>query len=158
VPPAHTPDAHARLQSPQLAGSVAVSTSQPSVYVWLQSRKGDSQRAILQHGESEHVGSRLHSPMPPATVHDRPHERQLFGSVWRFVSQPSEGSPLQSPQWSEHWSTAQAWSVEQRAVAFGTAQGVHAAKPHPDCGSSRPMHRPPHAFSPAAQAPLVSAS
>lgn len=91
--------AQARLQAPQLSGSVALLTSQPS--------SGDGWGGAAQSRKpGAHPGAQLPATQARVTAlfdeQARPQKPQLLGSFWRFRSQPSSlpgaAGVLQLPQ------------------------------------------------------------
>jgi hypothetical protein len=72
--------AHARPQAPQWAVALAVSTSQPSATLALQSPRPAAQ--VMPHAPIAHVAA------PPAALHALPQPPQLETLVVVFTSQP----------------------------------------------------------------------
>ena len=82
------PIGHAFPHPPQLFGSLAVSTSQPSEALWLQSCIGGKHE--MPHEPPEHHGE------PPVELHRLLQPPQLFGSVDVSISHPFHALPSQS--------------------------------------------------------------
>lgn len=122
APVEHSPiafaGAHGAPQAPQSA-LVVVLVSQPLIGLPSQSARRGSHEPTRQVPLEQ-------SPMPNAGLQVLPHAPQWV-SVFSGVSQPSAGSPLQSPKPASHTATSQV-PVEQSPVAFA---GSHAMKQPP---------------------------
>ena len=116
VPPWQlNPAPHFAPQAPQLFPSVFRFTSQPLAALPSQSPKP------LVHEATAQLPA-LHDAVALARLH-APHLPQLFGSVFRFASQPLAALPSQSPKPVVHVATAQLPAVHE-AVALVRLQTV----------------------------------
>jgi len=118
APPEHTrPAGQAAPQTPQLALSVRVLTSQPSAALALQSAKPAAQ-AAMAHTPEEQVAVAL------GRAQARPQAPQLVALVWVLVSQPLEAEPSQSAKPTAQRTTVQVLAEQPLAATLGRAHTV----------------------------------